>query len=233
MANLIRCLAIGAGLVYAVLTIGFIWRIPWATYIWPFELLETRLGFIFLGSITIAIALPAIWTGVTGELRAMAPGATNLAVTFAGMAVFLFGQAGADSRPELSVAAVACGVTAVILVGLFLVTRRVPWRDARPMPKPVRVSFVFNSVILVLIGSSLVLAQGWSGPREAQAAALSLLLDGEQDVVIATASGKTEAAFMPLLTRLWNAGGQGVVLYVAPMKALINDQHESLLDRAA
>jgi ATP-dependent helicase Lhr and Lhr-like helicase len=76
--------------------------------------------------------------------------------------------------------------------------------------------------------------QGWSGLREAQAAALPLLLDGEQDVVIAaaTASGKTEAAFLPLLTRLWQeggkSGGKGMVLYVAPMKALINDQFERL-----
>ncbi|MBP9174095.1 MAG: DEAD/DEAH box helicase, partial [Rhizobiales bacterium] len=66
--------------------------------------------------------------------------------------------------------------------------------------------------------------------REAQAAALPLLLDGENDVVIAaaTASGKTEAAFLPLLTRLWQGGGKGMVLYVAPMKALINDQLERL-----
>jgi ATP-dependent Lhr-like helicase len=72
--------------------------------------------------------------------------------------------------------------------------------------------------------------QGWSGLREAQAVALPVLLDGEQDMVIAatTASGKTEAAFLPLLTRLWNADRKGLVLYVAPMKALINDQHERL-----
>ena len=72
--------------------------------------------------------------------------------------------------------------------------------------------------------------QGWSGLRPAQAEALGPILDGLQDVVIAaaTASGKTEAAFLPLLTRLWQGGGQGVVLYVAPMKALINDQYERL-----
>jgi ATP-dependent Lhr-like helicase len=72
--------------------------------------------------------------------------------------------------------------------------------------------------------------QGWSGLREAQAAALPLLLDGERDVVIAaaTASGKTEAAFLPLLTRLWQGEGNGILLYVAPMKALINDQFERL-----
>ena len=72
--------------------------------------------------------------------------------------------------------------------------------------------------------------QGWSGLREAQAAALPLLLEGESDVVIAaaTASGKTEAAFLPLLTRLWLGEGKGLLLYVAPMKALINDQFERL-----
>jgi ATP-dependent Lhr-like helicase len=72
--------------------------------------------------------------------------------------------------------------------------------------------------------------QGWSGLREAQAAALPLLLDSEKDVVIAaaTASGKTEAAFLPLLTRLWRGEGKGLLLYVAPMKALINDQFERL-----
>ena len=72
--------------------------------------------------------------------------------------------------------------------------------------------------------------QGWSGLRAAQAEALVPILDGRQDVIVAaaTASGKTEAAFLPLLTRLWQGGGQGVVLYVAPMKALINDQNERL-----
>lgn len=72
--------------------------------------------------------------------------------------------------------------------------------------------------------------QGWHGLREAQAAALPVLLEGERDVVIAaaTASGKTEAAFLPLLTRLWRGEGKGSLLYVAPMKALINDQFERL-----
>ena len=72
--------------------------------------------------------------------------------------------------------------------------------------------------------------QGWSGLRPAQDEAFAPILDGKFDVVIAaaTASGKTEAAFLPLLTRLWQGDGQGVVLYIAPMKALINDQYERL-----
>ena len=69
---------------------------------------------------------------------------------------------------------------------------------------------------------------GWKGLRDHQKAALPLILDTQVDVFVsaATASGKTEAAFLPLLTRLW--GGAGVVLYVAPVKALINDQVERL-----
>lgn len=72
--------------------------------------------------------------------------------------------------------------------------------------------------------------QGWKKLRDAQAAALPLILEGQRDVVIgaATASGKTEAAFLPLLTRLYQTGGHGVVLYVAPVKALINDQSERI-----
>ncbi len=69
---------------------------------------------------------------------------------------------------------------------------------------------------------------GWKSLRDHQKAALPLILDTQADVIVsaATASGKTEAAFLPLLTRLW--GGAGVVLYVAPVKALINDQVERL-----
>lgn len=78
--------------------------------------------------------------------------------------------------------------------------------------------------------------RGWTGLRDSQIAALPLILDTRDDVIIsaATAAGKTEAAFLPLLTRLWGASQQhkeaanGLVLYVAPVKALINDQVERL-----
>lgn len=72
---------------------------------------------------------------------------------------------------------------------------------------------------------------GWKGLRDSQLAALPLILDTQDDVIIsaATAAGKTEAAFLPLLTRLWQGERScGVVLYVAPVKALINDQTERL-----
>jgi ATP-dependent Lhr-like helicase len=69
--------------------------------------------------------------------------------------------------------------------------------------------------------------KGWTGLRDAQEAAIPVLLQAEQDVIIAaaTASGKTEAAFLPILSKLLSSGEEmGVALYISPLKALINDQ---------
>lgn len=69
--------------------------------------------------------------------------------------------------------------------------------------------------------------KGWTGLRDAQEAAIPVLLQAEQDVIIAaaTASGKTEAAFLPILSKLLSGGEEmGVALYISPLKALINDQ---------
>lgn len=74
--------------------------------------------------------------------------------------------------------------------------------------------------------------QHWRELRDAQEAAIPLILDGRRDVLIAaaTASGKTEAAFLPICSGLVDdppAAGFGAV-YVGPLKALINDQHARL-----
>ena len=73
--------------------------------------------------------------------------------------------------------------------------------------------------------------QGWSELRDVQEHAIRAILHEEGDVVIsaATARGKTEAAFLPLCSQLVGRLGAGVrVLYVGPLKALINDQFERL-----
>src|SRR5436853_2120515 len=73
--------------------------------------------------------------------------------------------------------------------------------------------------------------QGWGALRDIQEAAIGPILAGDRDVVIAasTASGKTEAAFLPILTALAeDSGGSVRVLYISPLKALINDQFDRL-----
>lgn len=70
----------------------------------------------------------------------------------------------------------------------------------------------------------------WADLRDIQEEAIPAILGGDRDVVIAsaTASGKTEAAFLPIGSALAE-GHQGLgVLYISPLKALINDQHRRL-----
>ena len=71
---------------------------------------------------------------------------------------------------------------------------------------------------------------GWTELKDAQERAIPLILKGDDDIIIAaaTASGKTEAAFLPILTKLLATKGMGCVLYISPLKALINDQWDRL-----
>ena len=70
----------------------------------------------------------------------------------------------------------------------------------------------------------------WTELKDAQERAIPLILAGKRDVIIAaaTASGKTEAAFFPILTRMLAEKEPGCALYISPLKALINDQWSRL-----
>ena len=97
--------------------------------------------------------------------------------------------------------------------------------------------------------------QGWTTLHDAQERAIDTIIEGDRDVIIAaaTAAGKTEAAFLPILSTLaitadncelaerdpwvthdpWAESkpetASGVeVLYLSPLKALINDQYQRL-----
>ncbi len=68
--------------------------------------------------------------------------------------------------------------------------------------------------------------KGWDQLRPIQNAAISKILSSNENFILAsrTASGKTEAAFLPILSKV-NFNDSGVqVLYVSPLIALINDQ---------
>ena len=72
---------------------------------------------------------------------------------------------------------------------------------------------------------------GWQMLRGVQNAAGDVIFNTEENLLLtaSTASGKTEAAFFPILTLLEENPSKSVgVLYIAPLKALINDQFERL-----
>lgn len=71
----------------------------------------------------------------------------------------------------------------------------------------------------------------WTELRDIQEESIPSILNANRDVLIAsaTASGKTEAAFLPIASSLITEPPSGLgVLYISPLKALINDQFERL-----
>lgn len=74
---------------------------------------------------------------------------------------------------------------------------------------------------------------GWPRLYPIQVQAIQHLLGPGGDCVIAsaTAGGKTEAAFLPVLSKVAEAPSDGIrAMYVGPLKALINDQFRRLED---
>lgn len=74
--------------------------------------------------------------------------------------------------------------------------------------------------------------QGWEDLRDIQKEAIQPILAGNSDLVIcaSTAGGKTEAAFLPALTAVADESSGFGILYISPLKALINDQFRRLED---
>lgn len=71
----------------------------------------------------------------------------------------------------------------------------------------------------------------WEELRGNQVEACKVIFDMEDNLLLSsgTASGKTEAAFLPVLTELYQKPSRSVgVMYISPLKALINDQFKRL-----
>ena len=78
-----------------------------------------------------------------------------------------------------------------------------------------------------------IYTHNWDELREIQVESCKAIFDTDSHLLLAsgTASGKTEAAFLPVLTDITNNPSSSIaVLYIAPIKALINDQFLRLND---
>lgn len=73
----------------------------------------------------------------------------------------------------------------------------------------------------------------WENLRGIQVAAADAIFNTDSNVLLtaSTASGKTEAAFFPILTQFYEEAPASIgAVYIAPLKALINDQYLRLND---
>lgn len=72
-----------------------------------------------------------------------------------------------------------------------------------------------------------VYRNGWTELRSIQADAAKVIFESDENLLLTTptASGKTEAAFFPIISELYERPSDSFgVLYIAPLKSLINDQ---------
>lgn len=76
----------------------------------------------------------------------------------------------------------------------------------------------------------IVNSLGWRELREVQSLSIDAYLDGNNMIVLApTAGGKTESAFFPVMSQMLAESWEGIsVLYVSPIKALLNNQEQRL-----
>jgi len=80
-------------------------------------------------------------------------------------------------------------------------------------------------------------SKGWKALYDIQEESTPIIMKGEDDLIISatTAGGKTEAVFFPVVSKLAfeidkNPPKSFQVLYISPLKALINDQYQRLED---
>ncbi len=103
-----------------------------------------------------------------------------------------------------------------------------PSSSEMPAPQPQSASFALLDERI----QRWIWEQRWNELRDIQEKAIRPILESRTDLIISspTASGKTEAAFLPILSCiLAKNDSQGLgVLYISPLKALINDQFERL-----
>ena len=86
--------------------------------------------------------------------------------------------------------------------------------------------FNLNRNLLHFLSNSL----GWNELNAIQKKAIPVVLSGKDTLILApTASGKTEAALIPIFSEILNNHLEPVsVLYISPLKALINDMHNRI-----
>ncbi len=77
-----------------------------------------------------------------------------------------------------------------------------------------------------------VYKQSWKDLRSIQKESIEPILSRKNDVIISasTAAGKTEAAFLPACSAIQDNNEGFGILYISPLKALINDQYRRLED---
>lgn len=143
------------GIVMLLLALGFIFRAPIATALWPWP--DGRLSYLFVGSIFAAASAAALLIGWTGEPGALPAGALNVFVIGLCFSFVFFQLAAREDHLNLIPYGLVSILIAVSSGIAFLWSRRLPIHDPRLTPLLVRISFGIFVVVLILSGIALIL----------------------------------------------------------------------------
>jgi len=141
------------GLVLLAATFGFFFQAAWATPLWPWP--DGRLSYVFIASIAAAVMLPLLWLAFVSDWHAAVGGGLNLAVSFAGMTATLAVLLLSGQR-QLLIYLVAFALITLFYLAGSLWAFMLPLRDTRPMPRLIRWSFGFFTVVLVITALALL-----------------------------------------------------------------------------
>jgi len=144
-----------------VFALAFAFDVAPLVDLWPFGG-RGPLTSIFIGSIFAAAAASTAWCLLTGSVRALGGIALDYTVILAPLGLYALWRSlgGDDSSAHLVVFGLVALAGAGMGVALLRTSLRAQWRDERPAPRLVLVSFaVFIALLLVVSGSLLLRVQ--------------------------------------------------------------------------
>ena len=150
----IRYLTLVGGFFLLALAAGFVFQVPVAINLWPWE--DGRYSYLFIGSILAAASAAMLWTGWTGETGALPAGSLNIFVISLTTMIYFLLLVVQQGRLQLIPFAVASLLTAIASGASFLWSHQLPFDDPRPTPGLVRISFGVFIASLFLAGGALL-----------------------------------------------------------------------------
>ncbi len=129
---------------------GFVFDEWWATDLWPFSY-SAGMSFIFVSSILAAAGTSILYCGLARDYRAMVGVGIDALVITLPIAILAF----SSERKSMRTFAILSSVTAVAGLLAAIWFHRYEFRDHRPTPMLVRISFVIFVVALWVFGGML------------------------------------------------------------------------------
>jgi hypothetical protein len=150
----LRITSLAVGILLLVFTIGFVFQLPWAIRLWPWP--DSRLSYLFVGSILAAITVAMVWIGWIGEWGALPAGTLNIFVIAVTTTIFFLLLYFQGNHPMLLLYGVIGILIAFASGSAFLWSRRIPLYERYPTPLIVRFSFGIFLLVLILAGGALI-----------------------------------------------------------------------------